>query len=629
MASVKKSNQTTLINAKKLDLSYGGNFVFKNISFNINQSQKLCILGPNRAGKSSLMSIIRGINQDYLGEVVYKNNLQINYINQNQPDDLNITIASYFASRNSKQFKMLDQYKTNPTQELTDSILSFGGFELEQIIDSKLKQFGLFDIKILSPLKNLSGGQLKKIQIIADTLFDCDLLILDEPTNHLDISGITQLTKYLKNLQSACIVISHDRSFVEELEFDILELWEQKLYLHKNGYNSYLEARASRLDNQATIDQKRVQWLKREYQWVSSGVQARATKDKGRMSRFEQAKSTKTAKQLEVVDMIIPEPIHLGNKILDVTNLSITDKKTNNYIIKDLNIKINQYDKIGIIGDNGTGKSTLIKTLIGQNPDYINISSGTIKTGINTKYLYLSQNKNELKFNQTLFDFISEGKESLSFGEKQISTYKYLSNWLFFSDQYHQNISNLSGGEKTKLLLAKGLLQASNFLVLDEPTNDLDTESINLLEQNLIEYPCPVVVISHDRKFLDNICNVIIKLFKDGQTQVFYGNYSDFIECQKDTNNELTKNETAKPPNTKQPKLTPKDNRIISAKIREFETKIISIENKIKDLNLKLNTADCYNSPTKYQKTAQTIKNLEADLVVFEAEWERLTEISI
>jgi ABC transport system ATP-binding/permease protein len=585
----------SLVLLNKIELQYNTKTILENITLQIDNKSKIGIIGNNRSGKSSLLKMISGDLLPDSGDVIVSKGVRIKLINQ-ELSRLDINFNDYLKLDNKDIFDLIEEYNNFPTQLLFDKLTSLNAFEYELRLNELKKEF---ELHVSNPLlSTLSGGQVKKVQLISGILFNTDLILLDEPTNHLDIEGIVILESILKKYNF--LVVSHDRKFLDNICNEYIEIWDKKLYKHHGNYNQFLESKSARLDNESIEAWKLNQYLKRELAWVSAGVKARGTKDKGRLQRFEEKQSLEKKPINLKVDIVLPQTMHNGTRILELENFNLL--KNNVKVLGPLNFKVEKEFKIGIIGPNGTYKSTFIKTILGQS-DKAFTYNGTAKIGINTKFLYFEQDKSSLNENETVFNYLGEGKERLEIGNSEsIGIYKYLENWLFFKDQYNTQIKNLSGGEKSKLALAKKLLEPTNFLILDEPTNDLDLDTILLLQTNLVEYTSPCMIISHDRDLLNHVCNVILAFNIDGSITISYGNYDDYYKKYKSINNDIVNIDITKPKNNQ------KDLRRLEATKRDIEKQINQLSTRIKKIDDELIKPEIFSD---YIKTNNLITKKE------------------
>jgi ABC transport system ATP-binding/permease protein len=573
----------SLITIQDVGLSYGSKIILNGINWTISGQDKVALVGNNRSGKSSLLKLIRGIIEPDGGNIITTRGVTIQYVSQEiiAPQG---TIQDFIRNENSKIFQLIDEYAATPNQHIHDLLEAYQAFSWEKRYQELCLIFNF--TPTTDSIDSLSGGQLKKLQLITHLIFHSDLSLLDEPTNHLDIEGIEALESIIQQSATAYIIVSHDRQFLDNVTNQFLEIWDGRTYLHQGDYAKYIESKAARLQNEQIEGWKMSQYLKRELKWVNAGVQARGVKDKGRLERYNELSNTAKKATNEVIELVIPQPEHLGTRIIDIENLLIL--RDGVAVLGPLNLKINKFDKIGIIGPNGSYKSTLISALLDKLPSIFS-TQGTIKHGINTNILYFEQDKSSLNPDMSVIDYLANGKERLELpNNKSVSVYKYMSNWLFYKDQYSTPILNLSGGEKSKLLLAKKFLTPTNFLILDEPTNDLDLDTILLLENNLIEYSAPIILVSHDRGFLDHVCNIIISLH--GPTPVIsYGNYTDYT-------NKYAKASISINPSTLVNALItkPQDIRRKNANIRTLNKKVKELEAAISKIDKQLTDTTTY-----------------------------------
>jgi ABC transport system ATP-binding/permease protein len=596
----------SLVLLKQICLNYTTKDILKDINLQISKGEKYALVGNNRSGKSSLMKIIAKITEPDEGEIIYSRGVRVGYISQ-EIVELELTGMEYIKKLNSDVFGLIEEYQAKPNQHLHDVLDILKAFDYTARLEELIKLFHVPDINAI--MSNNSGGINKKIQLIAGFLFYSDVMLLDEPTNHLDIKGIVELERYLNSSSSSLVIVSHDRKFLDNVTNHFLEIWDKRIYVHKGTYANYLDSKSKRLENEAVDNWKLGQYLKREMKWVMAGVKARATKDKGRVQRYYEAKDGLGMVDNKVVEMVIPEPTDLGTRVLEIEKLSILNG--DQVVFGPLSFKFEKFTKVGIVGPNGSYKSTFIKALLDQLSSNFN-TKGTIKKGLNTKYLYFEQDKSALQMDMTVFDYISEGKERVNIGDQgQMNTYKYLDNWLFFKDQHRTQITNLSGGEKSKLLLAKKLQEAANFLILDEPTNDLDLDTILLLESNLEQYEGPVIIISHDRQFLNHICNVIIST-DNTDPIVSYGDYDAY-----ESKYLLEEVNTQENQSLKEPKKSPKDERRQSAQLRELEKQINTLEETLKKIELQLQDPQIYSDYKKTNELVLKKERLEERLLGF------------
>jgi ABC transport system ATP-binding/permease protein len=600
-----------LITLKNIGVNFVTKPILSDINIQLSNNEKLALIGNNRSGKSTLMKIISKKLEPDSGEVIMTKGVRVKYVAQ-ELTELSSTVEKFIKDDNQDVFDLINEYEKNPNQHLHDILDNKNAFDYQSRLQKMYKEFNLEPN--VSKISQLSGGQLKKLQLISALLFNSDLVLLDEPTNHLDIEAIDHLELFINNSKNSFLIISHDRKFLDNICKTFIEIWNKRIYTHHGNYKQFLTSKQARLENESVEEWKIKQYLKREINWVAAGVQARGVKDKGRMGRYEELRDREKPITNKTVDMVIPEPIHLGTRILDFENFNII--KGDQLVLGPLNLKIEKDYKIGIIGPNGSYKSTFIKAIQDQLPSVF-FTTGTMKTGQNTSFLYFEQDKSSLNDEELVFNYISEGKERIEFANQgSISTYKYLDNWMFYKDQYNTQIKNLSGGEKSKLLLAKKLLEPTNFLILDEPTNDLDLDTMMLLESNLASYQAPMIIVSHDREFLNHTCNVIMS-FEPSKLIISYGNYDDYRN--KYTNKNQSNHTNLE--DIKTIKLNSKDIRRIAAQKRELEKQIETIEKTIKKIDEDLTVPEIYSDYVKTNELLAKKDRLKVRLAEFEDEY--------
>src|SRR5260221_4948674 len=373
-------------------------------------------------------------------------------------------------------------------------------------------------------IETLSGGEKRRVAMCRAIVSLPDFLILDEPTNHLDPESIEWLAEFLEEFHGTFLVVTHDRYFLDRVVKRMIELADGKFFSHDGNYTEYLLAKAERQAADATVEHKRQMFLKKELAWVRQGLRAQRSKQKDRFERYydEAAKSGPVIE--EDVELVIPPPPQLGNRTVDVTDLGmeIGGKK----LFSGFNFAFENGKRVGICGRNGLGKSTLLKIVIGQ----LQPTEGAVKTGQLTKFNYVDQARLQLNEENTVMDEVAQGREFVQWGDEQLSVRSYLKRFLFSDDRITTQVKKLSGGERSRLLLARILKNGGNFLILDEPTNDLDLPTLRVLEEALISFPGVIVVVSHDRYFLNRVCTSILAFEGEGQLTQSVGDYDYYVE---------------------------------------------------------------------------------------------------
>ncbi|WP_283592830.1 ABC-F family ATP-binding cassette domain-containing protein [Paraclostridium bifermentans] len=625
-----------LITLENITKSYSEKVLVNNISLGINDGEKIGLIGVNGTGKSTLLKIISGAEEPDSGTVTKPNKVRIEYLPQNPYYDENATVLEQVFKGTSNEMKILRDYQSildslsenfnenlnNDLIKLQEKIDALNLWDLESEAKSVLTKLGINNFN--QKIAELSGGQRKRISLASALITPCELLILDEPTNHLDNDTIDWLEEYLNNKNLSLLMITHDRYFLDRVTNRIVELDKGRLFSYDGNYSAFLEKKMERLALESSMEQKRQSLIRTELAWVRRGARARTTKQKARLQRFDDLVNTEVLSGNENLE-ITTASSRLGKKIIEIHNISKSfgEKK----LITDLEYAIARTDRIGIIGKNGIGKSTLINILNGKlNPD-----SGHIEIGETVKIGCFSQDDAHMNLEMRAIDYVKEVSDYIETSDGQkITASQLCERFLFDGTMQYTLIKKLSGGERRRLHLLRTLMSAPNVLLLDEPTNDLDIETLNRLEDYLDEFPGVVICVSHDRYFLDRICNKIFAYSGNGEIDIFTGNYSDYLIFKESQPAEIEiveekpKNEVKKekPKNNKKLKFTFNEQ-------REFDTiddDISSLENKIQSIDDNL---DKYSTDfTKLQEMLDEKSKLEKELEFKYERWEYLNNLA-
>ena len=603
-------NLMTLENISK---SYSEKILLKDISLGINEGEKIGIIGVNGTGKSTLLKIIAGVEVPDDGTIIKANRVRVEYLPQNPDYNEDFTVLQQVFKGTSSEMKLLLEYEetltaisnnyddnlNNKLISLQEKIDALNLWDLESEAKAVLTKLGITNFN--QKVKELSGGQRKRVSLASALITPCELLILDEPTNHLDNDTIDYLEEYLNSRRGSLIMITHDRYFLDRVSNRIIELDKGRLFSYDGNYSTFLEKKMERLALEASMEEKRQNLIRKELAWVKRGAKARTTKQKARLQRFDELVNKDTYTPDEKMDISVGST-RLGKKIIEIHHIS--KKFDNKVLIDDLDYTIARTDRIGIIGKNGMGKSTLIKILNGE----ILPDSGHIEIGETVKIGCFSQDDSHMHPDMRAIDYVKEASDYIETADgTKISASQMCEKFLFNSTMQYSFIGNLSGGERRRLHLLRTLMLAPNVLLLDEPTNDLDIATLNILEDYLDEFNGIVITVSHDRYFLDRICNKIFAYEGVGKIHIFTGNYSDYsiyreiqgIEFKEDVKEsyENTPFKKEKPKPSKKLKFTYNEQ-------REFETIDSDIE-----------------------KLEQKIENLESDSIKFATDFVKLQEI--
>ncbi|MCF0149484.1 MAG: ABC-F family ATP-binding cassette domain-containing protein [Clostridium sp.] len=606
-----------LITLENINKTYSEKVLLKDVNLNINDGDKIGLIGLNGAGKSTLLKILTGRDEFFDGNITKGKNVRIEYLAQDTVYDNNSTVLEQIFKGDTPEMKLLMEYEDLLDRVLLDPSLNDRLIQLQSKIDTMnlwdlesdaktiLTKLGITDFN--QKMSKLSGGQKKRVFLASSLITPCELLVLDEPTNHLDSDSIEWLEEYLNNRKGALIMITHDRYFLDRVTNKIIELDRGSLYQYEGNYSDFLEKKAERLQVEASQEEKRQKLILKELKWVRRGAKARTTKQKARLQRFDELVNTETVS----VNTDIEMPFigrRLGKKIIEIENLSKAFGEK--ALIKDLNYIFSKNDRIGIIGKNGAGKTTLINMITGA----IKPDSGTIEIGDTVSIGTFSQDNTHMDLNQRAIDYIKEGGENIPTEDGYTITASQLAErFLFDGTLQYTPIEKLSGGERRRLHLLRILMESPNVLILDEPTNDLDIETLKILEDFLDEFMGVVIIVSHDRYFLDRLCNKIFSYEGNGLIKQYVGNYSDYLiykEYEKANESLTTSNENDKKQIDKSYKS--KDNRpkFTFKEQKEFEEIydiIEKIEHNITDIENKMNK-----NATNYGALNELIQEKEA-----------------
>lgn len=607
-----------LITLENITKTYSEKVLLNNVTLNINDGDKIGLIGLNGAGKSTLLKILTGRDEFFDGKVVKGKNIRIEYLAQDTKYDDNSTILEQIFKGDTPEMKLLMEYeelleKVNNDISLNDKLIALQSkidtmnlWDLESDAKTILTKLGISDFN--KKMSELSGGQKKRVFLASSLITPCELLVLDEPTNHLDSESIEWLEEYLNSRKGALIMITHDRYFLDRVTNKIIELDRGNLYLYEGNYSDFLEKKAERLQVEASKEEKRQKLILKELKWVRRGAKARTTKQKARLQRFDELVST----DYITVNTDIEMPFvgrRLGKKIIEINNIS--KSFDNKVLVKDFDYIFSKNDRIGVIGKNGAGKTTLVNMITGS----ISPDNGDIEIGDTVSIGTFSQDNTHMDLNQRAIDYIKEGGENIPTEDGyNITASQLAERFLFDGTMQYTPIEKLSGGERRRLHLLKVLMESPNVLILDEPTNDLDIETLKILEDFLDEFIGVVIIVSHDRYFLDRLCNKIFSYEGDGLVKQYVGNYSDYlIHKEYEIKPEKSKNEV------KEKKTNQKENRNTSSKPKftfkeqkEFEeiySVIESLEHELTVIEDKMaKNASNYGALNELMKEKETLE---------------------
>ena len=629
-----------LITLENISKSYSEKKLLEDISLGINDKEKIGLIGVNGTGKSTLLKIIAGAEIPDDGTITKANKVRIEYLPQNPYYDENATVLEQVFKGTCEEMKIIGDYqdvldKINKSydEKLNDKLLklqekmdALNLWDLESSAKTVLTKLGIKDFN--QKVKELSGGQRKRVSLASALITPCELLILDEPTNHLDNDTIDWLETYLNSFKGSILMITHDRYFLDRVTNRILELDKGILYSYEGNYSVFLEKKMNRLQLAESMEAKRQNLLRKELAWVRRGAKARTTKQKARLQRFDELSNKNDYTPEDKLEISVGSS-RLGKKIIEIENLSKSfDGRT---FIDNLDYTLARTDRIGIVGRNGLGKSTLIRLLNGElKPD-----SGTISIGETVKIGCFNQDTSKMHPEMRAIDYIKEESDYITTADgHKITASQMCEKFLFNGTLQYTHIKNLSGGEKRRLQLLRVLMMAPNVLLLDEPTNDLDIDTLSRLEDYLDDFNGVLICVSHDRYFLDRVCNKIFAYEGRGKINIYTGNYSDYLDYREQENIEFeefedkVKEEKPKAPKKEKPKAKNKPKFSYNEQ-REFDTideDIEKLEEKI--ASLEEDTSKYATDFTKLQEIMDEKTKLENELQVKYERWEYLNNLA-
>ena len=629
-----------LITLENISKSYSEKKLVENISLGINDKEKIGLIGVNGTGKSTLLKIIAGAEIPDDGTITKANKVRIEYLPQNPYYDEDATVLEQVFKGTCEEMKIIGDYqdildKINKSYDeklnkkllnLQEKMDALNLWDLESSAKTVLTKLGIKDFN--QKVKELSGGQRKRVSLASALITPCELLILDEPTNHLDNDTIDWLESYLNSFKGSILMITHDRYFLDRVTNRILELDKGVLYSYEGNYSVFLEKKMNRLQLAESMEAKRQNLLRKELAWVRRGAKARTTKQKARLQRFDELSNKNDFTPEDKLEISVGSS-RLGKKIIEIEHLTKSfDGKT---FIDDLDYTLARTDRIGIVGKNGLGKSTLIRLL----NDEIKPDSGTISIGETVKIGCFNQDTSKMHPEMRAIDYIKEESDYITTADgHKITASQMCEKFLFNGTLQYTHIKNLSGGERRRLQLLRVLMMAPNVLLLDEPTNDLDIDTLSRLEDYLDEFNGVLICVSHDRYFLDRVCNKIFAYEGRGKINIYTGNYSDYLNFREEENIEFeefeeeVKEEKPKAPKKEKPKAKNKPKFSYNEQ-REFDTidaDIEKLEEKI--ASLEEDTSKFATDFTKLQEIMDEKTKLEDELQVKYERWEYLNNLA-
>jgi len=619
-----------LISLRNLDLAFGGPPLLEDVSLQIEKGDRLCLLGRNGTGKSTLLKLIAGELQPDSGTLERQQGLKVALLPQDVPRGLQGSIFCVAASGCGPAGELLARFRTlersaeTPAQHaeldtLRRNIDAAGGWPLQQQIDQVLSRLQL-DPEL--PVASLSGGLLRRVLLARALAVQPDILLLDEPTNHLDIAAIGWLEEFLLREALTLVFVTHDRAFLRRLATRIVEIDRGRLYDFACDYETFL------LRREEVLHAENQQWrrfdkkLAEEEVWIRQGIKARRTRNEGRVRALKQMREERRQRRERTgtARLQLNEASKSGRLVAELGGVSFGYAQTR--LIADFSTTIMRGDRVGIIGPNGAGKTTLLKLLLGQ----LAPGQGSVKLGTNLQVLYFDQLRDQLDPDLTVQQNLSGDQDTVVIGGRSRHVYGYLQDFLFTPERARTPVRVLSGGERHRLLLAKLFTREANLLVLDEPTNDLDLETLDLLEELLAEFSGTVFLVSHDRDFLNRTVTSTIVFEGNGVLQEYVGGYDDWLR-QRQASARPEKPDKApreKPKRERERRLTFKEKR----ELEELPARIEVLEAEQADLHRQLSDPDFYRDGTRVTTVNNRLAELESELELSYARWEELSELA-
>ena len=583
----------SLLRFDDIGLEFGEQVILRNAEFSIEPGERICLIGRNGAGKSTTLKLIMGAIEPDRGEITAKPGLIVSQLDQTLPEAMDLPVTDVIRSGLTQIESLLEEYANKSQLELDKhglrelealhaKIDAHDGWHLEQRVETTITELNLPADK---KMNELSGGWRRRVALAKALVQKPDLLLLDEPTNHLDIATIKWLEDHVYNYPGAVLFITHDRAFLQRLATRIVEIDRGKLTSWPGNYDNFLRRKEKALEDEAVAEEKFDKKLAEEEAWIRQGIKARRTRNEGRvrsLMKMREEREERLAKE-GTARIHIEEGEQSGRKVIRARNISYSYGEE--AVIRDFSIKIMRGDRIGLIGNNGVGKTTLLRLLLGE----LEPQSGTLKMGTGLQVGYFDQLRQALDLEKSVAYNVGEGRTYIKINGKDRHVVGYLTGFLFSPKRAMTPVKALSGGERNRVILAKLFTRPANLLVLDEPTNDLDIETLEVLEQKLCEFSGTLIVVSHDRDFLDNVVTSTVVFEEDGKVQEYVGGYSDWLRHGHElavTDNpyeaERRKQEAAERKKSRKPtKLSYKDQRELDSlpiEIERLEENIVALQ---------------------------------------------------
>jgi ATP-binding cassette subfamily F protein uup len=615
-----------IASATELVVRFGNQAVLDHATVTVLEGERVGLVGRNGSGKTTFLQIAAGVMKPDGGEFNQRRDLVVGYMPQMFELDEKATVHANILSGAQRILDLIAEYELAPAESarsgiLLDQIAHFDGWNLEHRIKSLITNLHAPEPERL--VASLSGGEKRRVALCRALLARPDFLILDEPTNHLDTGSIEWLEDFLARYSGTCLFVTHDRYFLDRIATRVIELSRGKFFSYDGNYTDYLLARAERQAVEEMQEHKRQKFLKRELAWVRKAPRARRTKSVDRVERyFEMAGEDVPEADLDV-DLIIPPAPKLANRVIDLREVGMAFG--GRILFDHVSLKLAAGERLGIVGRNGLGKSTLLKIMLQE----VKPTSGVVEIGARTQINYVDQNRLLLDDAKTVWEEVGEGSEYVRLGEESVTLRGYLRRFLFTEERINTKIDQLSGGERSRVLLAKILKRGGNVLILDEPTNDLDLGTLRLLEEALVAFGGSVIVVSHDRYFLNRVCTAILAFEGEGVLRYAVGNYDYYLEKraeeEKALNVEAAKPVASQRPAAKPRKLKWKEER----ELEGMEATILAAENEVARIEALFAEPDFYvTHASDYAKFEVELRRARDEVARLYARWTELGEVA-
>ena len=625
------------LSAENIAKSFGDRWLFRNINFGISKGDKVALIGTNGTGKTTFLNILTGKIPADEGEVSIRKDIRVGYLDQSPAFDESLPVMEVIYSSNNPVAQIVKRYEHaietdnhDELAEVMEDMDKFNAWDFEYRTKEVLGRLGIHHTD--NAYGTLSGGQRKRVALAKVLLEDPDLLILDEPTNHLDLDTVEWLEEYLNTSNTTLLVVTHDRYFLDTVCNQMLELDHGSAYPYKGNYSYFLEKKAEREEQEAATIDKARNLMRKELEWIRKQPKARGTKAKYRVDAFEELKEKASQKKFDVQMELNVRTSRLGSKIIELEKISKGFGERE--LIKDFEYTFRRGDRIGVVGKNGMGKSTLLNMITGElQPD-----KGKISTGETVQFGYYKQTDLVFNENQRVIDIVKDVAEVVQLGTGETVTVGHLLQaFLFSPSKQYDFISKLSGGEKRRLQLLLILIKQPNFLILDEPTNDLDIDSLNVLEEFLLNFPGCLMIVSHDRYFLDRLVQHIFVFDGNGKISDFPGNYTELRDYQDEQEAEKKLAASSNAPKTVAPvAAAPKEPEAVAVatgkrklsykeqkEMEQLEADIAKMEKTKAKLVESLNTGGSHEELARWSREIEEINDSQANK---EMRWLELSE---